>query len=354
MSIYAALCTALRDEGRAVVATIVRASGSTPAPADSTMMVRTQPPYRSSGTIGGGCLDENVFWCVKEDPARTRSRFFTFNLNDDIGDTGLTCGGTIDVLLEPVDASALPVYDELVRAEEAGEPRVLASVIMPEGPSRISVFTRDGVLVAGDAGSLQQHIAQLSSEDREGTVRMKVGEIEIVLRYVIPAPRLVVFGGGHVGAALVKCAALAGFRVTLVDDRPRYALRERTPEAHGIICAPFDEAVEQCAVGPATYVVIVTRGHKHDERILERVLACGPRYTGMIGSVRKVAVTFGNLRERGIDAATLARVHAPVGLDIGSVTPGEIAVSIVAELIAIRRASPVVAPKHQSVSRVNR
>ena len=297
MNIYNDICTVLRSDGRAMVATIVRASGSTPAPEASMMLVRVVPPFKATGSIGGGCIDEHILWCVKENPDRTQNRLFTFNLNDPVGDTGLTCGGTIDVLLEPLDRSALPVYEDIANAQELGEDRVLESFI------------------PGLNGMPGRHIQR--------TIRA--------------SPHLVVFGGGHVGNIVVKCASLAGFRVTLVDDRPAYANADRTPEAKAIICAPFDEAIAQLHFNESTSVVIVTRGHKHDEHILEQIVTRDLRYVGMIGSRRKVAVTFGNLRERGVPEERLARVHAPVGLDIGAETPGEIAVSIVAELIAVHR-----------------
>src|SRR5512142_115238 len=116
MSISAAICAALREDGRAMLATIVHASGSAPAPEASSMLVRVVPPIRAIGTIGGGCLDESILFSVNEEPTRSRPRFFTFSLNDPFGDTGLTCGGTIDVLLEPLNIAALPIYEELARA----------------------------------------------------------------------------------------------------------------------------------------------------------------------------------------------------------------------------------------------
>jgi xanthine dehydrogenase accessory factor len=169
--------------------------------------------------------------------------------------------------------------------------------------------------------------------------RLQAGSVEYVIEFVQCEPPLIVFGGGHVGRIVSRCAALGGFSVTVVDDRPEFANNKRFPEADIVCCQSFEEAFEKVHITPSTYVVIVTRGHRHDEIVLEKTLQFDPKYVGMIGSKRKVILTFKHLMADGISRERLSRVHAPVGLSIGAKTAEEIGISIVAELIAVRHNS---------------
>jgi xanthine dehydrogenase accessory factor len=163
------------------------------------------------------------------------------------------------------------------------------------------------------------------------------GGLTVIERYHTKS-RLLILGGGHIALALVQMAKLVEFEVVLYDDRPAFANTERFPHADKVICDGFDRLVERLDFRENDYVVIVTRGHQHDFECLEAVLA-GPEpvYTGMIGSKRRVAIVKGQLKEAGFDEHRLARIHAPIGLRIGALTPAEIAVSIMAEIIAVKR-----------------
>lgn len=159
-----------------------------------------------------------------------------------------------------------------------------------------------------------------------------------VLIEVIEAPaRLVIVGGGHIARALCTIGALAGFSVTVIDDRPEYAYPERFPEADRVICGDFEETLKALESDSNTYFVMVTRGHKQDELSLRVVLGKPWAYAGMIGSKRRTGAVLQHLEEEGFPRALLDRVNTPIGLDIGAETPEEIAVSIVAELIMVRR-----------------
>jgi xanthine dehydrogenase accessory factor len=166
--------------------------------------------------------------------------------------------------------------------------------------------------------------------DEEGVYRLM---LEVFER---PA-RLVIAGGGHIGKALSAVASLCGFRVTVVDDRPEYASAERFPEADQVLRGRFDEVLSGMPVDGSTYVVCVTRGHRHDEVSLRVTVGRGAAYVGMIGSRRRVKAVLQHLVEAGIDPEDAAAVHTPIGLDIGAQTPEEIAVSIMAEIIQVRR-----------------
>jgi len=163
------------------------------------------------------------------------------------------------------------------------------------------------------------------------------GTLDIFIEPVLPPALLYIFGAGHVSVNLYKVAKNAGFEITVVDDREVYANKERFPEAREVIAEDFDQALARINITDAAYIVIVTRGHRDDMRILRWAVQTPARYIGMIGSKRKTITIFKELQKEGLPAKLFERVHAPVGLDIGAVTPEEIAVSITAELIAIRR-----------------
>ncbi len=161
--------------------------------------------------------------------------------------------------------------------------------------------------------------------------------MDIFIEPVLPPASLYIFGAGHVSVNLYKVARDAGFDVTVVDDREAYANRERFPEAKEVIAEDFEQAMARLIPSESSYIVITTRGHRDDMRVLRWAVQTQARYIGMIGSKRKTIAIFRELTKEGIPAHLFERVHAPVGLDIGAVTPEEIAVAITAELIAIRR-----------------
>jgi xanthine dehydrogenase accessory factor len=163
------------------------------------------------------------------------------------------------------------------------------------------------------------------------------GSLQVFVEPVVPAPRLYIFGAGHVGLAVYKVASMAGFETVIADDRDQYANRERFPEAHETHAGEMDEIMAGLAPDDSSYIVIVTRGHRHDLRVLRWALETPAHYIGMIGSGRKVLAIYQQLEAEGVAPESFERVYAPIGLDIQAATPEEIGVSIAAELIAIRR-----------------
>jgi xanthine dehydrogenase accessory factor len=163
------------------------------------------------------------------------------------------------------------------------------------------------------------------------------GTLEVFIEPVLPPALLYVFGAGHVSINLCQAAANAGFDVIVTDDRTSYSTKERFPAAREVHALDFDQATQQLEPNESSYIVIVTRGHRDDMRILRWAVQTRAPYIGMIGSKRKVIEIFKTLRKEGLPAHLFDRVHAPVGLDIGAITPEEIAVAITAELIAVRR-----------------
>jgi xanthine dehydrogenase accessory factor len=254
MDIYEEIVKLRRAGRKGAVATIVNVRGSIPSYKTAKMLVRDDGSI--FGTIGGGCVEADVWQAAREVMEQEKPRTLTFNLNQDPKfDTGLVCGGTLDIFLEPV----------------------------------------------------------------------------------LPAADLFIFGAGHVAYSLYRTAQHAGFDCTIVDDRELYANRERFPEARDVIAEDFDQAMTKVSITESSYIVIVTRGHRDDMRVLRWAVQTPARYVGMIGSKRKTIGIFRQLQEEGMATSLFDQVHAPIGLDIGAVTPEEIAISITAELIAIRR-----------------
>ena len=263
MDIYEQIVELRRQGRRGAVATITNVRGSIPSFQTAKMLVRDDGSI--AGTIGGGCVEAEVWQAAREVMEEEKPRTLTFNLNNNPKyDTGLVCGGTLEIFIEPV----------------------------------------------------------------------------------LPPALLYIFGAGHVAYNLYKVALIAGFDVIVIDDRESYANRERFPDAREVIAADFEGATQQLHVPESAYIVIVTRGHRDDMRVLRWALNANARYLGMIGSRRKTIAIYKELESEGVAAEKFVQVHAPVGLEIGAITPEEIAVAIVAEMIAVRRrALPNIASK---------
>lgn len=246
----------LRERGEpCALCTIVKTTGSTPGKDAMKMLVRADGSF--AGTVGGGCLEAEVLEAALDSIKDEQTRTLKFALNErDYPDSGLLCGGQVEVFVEP-----------------------------------------------------------------------------------ITEPKLILFGGGHVSKAIAKLAREVGFHVTVGDDREPFVTREAQPDAHELRCADFAQLAAGVAPADEAYVLAVTRGHDQDGAVLEALYqaGCRPRYLGMIGSRRKKVEVLEKLGARGVAADFLARVETPMGLAIGARTHAEIAVSVVARMIAVRR-----------------
>jgi xanthine dehydrogenase accessory factor len=253
--VFAALGEALKRGEEVALVTIVAANGSTPQRVGAKMLVYADG--RVLGTIGGGCYENEALWKAREVLKTRKAVTVKYELADDFAaESGLICGGQMEVFIEPIE----------------------------------------------------------------------------------PSPTVYIFGAGHVGQYVGRVAHEAGFRVHVVDDREKFANRERFPDAAEIVVDDIPDWLAKTALPTSSYAVIVTRGHRHDLDALRALAIKNLRYLGLIGSRAKVKRIYDVLAEDGTVAIEqLERVHAPIGLDIGAVTPQEIAVSIVAELIAVRR-----------------
>ena len=194
-----------------------------------------------------------------------------------------------------------------------------------------TVASRTGV----DIGVLADAIRHALGKEDVRRIKTSLGEI--ILQPIRGLHDLIIFGGGHVSKHLAQIASIAGFSTTVIDDREEFADPARFPGASHVLASEYETVFSKIELKPSTFIVIVTRGHQSDELVLEKSVRTSARYIGMIGSKRKVIATYKNLIARGFTAIELKNVHAPIGLDIGAVTAEEIAVSIVAEMVRVRR-----------------
>lgn len=251
--VFAALAEALQRGEEVALVTITASTGSTPQRVGAKMLVFADG--RTVGTIGGGCYENDAFGKAREAIAARKPQRVKYDLTDDFAEeSGLICGGQMEVFIEPLE----------------------------------------------------------------------------------PAPDVYIFGAGHVGCSLARMSHEAGFRVHVIDDREKFANAERFPAGVETVVDDIPGWIGAHPLPPTAYAVIVTRGHRHDLDALRGLAARPARYLGLIGSRAKIKRVFDALTEEGMPASALARVNAPIGLDIGAVTPQEIAVSILAELVAVK------------------
>jgi xanthine dehydrogenase accessory factor len=240
----------------------------------------------------------------------------------------MICGGNVSIFLEPVDATHRAVYDAACAARQRAAKGFVVTRYSEAGLLK-SFLGQDGSVVGApvDAQIIERLI------DAGGRPLFSEGLIALPIRI---DPPLYIFGAGHVSQHICRIAAMVAFDVTVIDDRDEYCNRVRFPDAGSVIVEAFNAVFEYLPFSGGEFVVIVTRGHKDDMTVLEQVLRRPARYVGMIGSHRKTMMIFDHLRTRGFDDVLLGSVVTPIGIDIGSETPQEIAVSIVAQLIDVR------------------
>jgi len=339
-----AALAALNDGRPAALVTPVATTGSLPTGRLARMLVRDDGT--TEGTVGGGRMEADVTAEARA-ASSGQPRLVEFSLTNSAAmEDGLLCGGRATFLVEPVTAASA-VGLRAVQAALATEAEALEAVRL-DGDcrgARLVLGNSPGAAPAGSLGdaALDEAVAALLPEALDDdanevrTVAAGATRAEVYLNALVPRPVLYLFGGGHVGLALARLMPTAGFRLVVVDDREEFANRERFPMAERVLVRPFETAVADLDLGARSYVAIMTRGHRGDREVLAQALRTRAAYVGMIGSRRKIATTWEILREQGFAEADLARVHAPIGLPIGGDSPGEIAVSIAAQLIQTHR-----------------
>ena len=340
--LLAELTAALDQQQPCVYCAVVETRGSTPQKAGAAMLVL--PDGGQRGTLGGGCIEAEV----KQRALRVladgagRPEVLTFCLDDDYGwDDGLICGGRMTILADPiVSPRSGDYYRRLRELVEAGCGCTQAVAIAPQNglnPGDRFLFDASGQLVseAAEADVPTDIVRSLISVEERPGPSCRHG---IAYLPVLPRITLLIVGGGHVGQAVARLAAEVDFDVWVFDDRSSFVTAERFPSAQRRLVGDIGQTLRQLAptLTPSSYALIVTRGHNHDEEALSHLAQTRAGYVGMIGSKRKIKLIFEDLLAKGVAKNVLERVHAPLGFSIGSQTVPEIAISIVAELIACR------------------
>ena len=351
--IYSEIVETLVRKEKVALATLITRVGSAPRAAGAKYLIKGDGT--SLGSIGGGCVEAEVWQAAPEVIMKGQGKVLHFNLtSEQLAEGGLICGGNVDIFVEPLREECLNIYQEVMRIKQKGGSAVLATLITvddafpKEGNSKMLLKTsgeKIGFLFCGE--KVEQRILEESEAMLKGnspTVMVFNSEeknspwekTEVLLEPIFSEPTVYIFGAGHVSQQLAPLIKGVSFKVVVIDDREMFANNERFPEADEIIVSEFEKCFNKLNIDGSSYLVIVTRGHLYDGFVLEQAIKTNARYIGMIGSKKKIHTLYQNLMKKGIAKEKLDRVYAPIGLDINSETPEEIAVSIAAELIKVR------------------
>ena len=350
--IYQKVIELIESEEMGAYCTVVETKGSTPQKPGAKLLIL--PDLRNFGTLGGGCVEAEARRQAIGLMQGGVPRLLDFQLDSDYGwDDGLICGGNMKIFIDlPQTKEESLILTRLQELSEAKIPLVSTTVVQSEvdhiqvGAKMLFAANGEKVGSLGDTAlemALQDELMEVLEKDAPGVFRWQVedsrngeGAVWVFMDAVQPRPTLLIAGAGHVGQALCHLGKWLGFDIAIVDDRTDFASEERLPEADEIIIGDIAEELRKYPVDHLTYAVIVTRGHQHDEEALHSVVESNARYVGLIGSRRKIKLIYDDLRDAGIPEERLAKVYAPIGLDINSKTVPEIAVSIAAQLIQVR------------------
>ncbi len=353
-NIYSEIVKALEKEEKVALATLISRVGSAPREVGAKYLIREDGT--SLGSIGGGCVEGEVWQRAQEVIEKGRGDVLHFRLtSEQLAEGGLICGGDIDIFLEPLEEKFMEIYREVARIRERGGSALLATLISVndlspgKGAKVLVKSSGEKIGFLSDGGEVEEKIIERGKtllRERKPEVmiltsgkELSLKKMELLVEPIFSEATVYLFGAGHVSQHVAPLARKVQFRVVVIDDREMFANRERFPEADEIIVSEFERCFDRLKIDPSSYIVIVTRGHLYDGFVLEQAIKTHPRYIGMIGSKKKIHTLYQNLMKKGVPKGSLDRVHAPIGIDINSETPEEIAVSIVAQLIKVRRES---------------
>jgi len=335
---YEELARLLNDGETVAVASIAKRLGSAPRSQGARCAVKADGSIL--GTIGGGLMERRTQEAGVLAIADNRVHYLKMRLDSkELAASGMICGGSVDIAVVPWRRSEVPLAGELLRTFMENRKATLITHWDEAGEIiNLGLLGSRGWTGRGPLGEEAKEAAAEADSSGKPVFRGKAGK-EGLLAEPIERERspLVILGAGHVGAALLEVASFAGFSVTIVDDREEFADPRRHPKADRVLCIPFEGALAMVGADDSTFIVICTRGHLSDTVCIEEAMAGPPPYVGLIGSRRKTGMVLRHLREKGVDEERLSALHSPVGLDIGSETPEEIAVSITAQMIAVKR-----------------
>jgi len=349
-NIYVHLLDEMKEQKPLVLATIVGTKGSTPQVPGASAIFSSERLLE--GTLGGGLLEADAQKKALKTLRKKASLLSEFSLKADISsEEGAICGGEVKILIDACPEEHTDTFRGLSQSLTKRKPGVLATFINRISEEKVSIFrywTEKKEKFAVDPGEhlslFKKEIKSTFSEGRPFFLKIKkeifpekVKERFLFLEPIFPLPQLVIAGAGHIGQVVTHLGSLLNFEVTVIDDRPEFANKEKLPDADNIIVDEIGNAIQNFPISSDTYLVIVTRGHKHDGAALRQCVTSDASYIGLIGSIRKIKLMRKKFLEEGwATAPQFDRVCAPIGIDIQSKTVEEIAISIAAQLVLVR------------------
>ena len=348
--VFRAVAEEIASGNELVVATVVRTSGSTPQKPGAKLLVRADGS--GVGTLGGGCVEGDIWFAASQllksgGPAEMRD----YELNEDLAaQDGLVCGGTMYFLIDPIRVGSEPTgdrdfNDEVIAAYDGGAPVAVATLMKVAKGSGHSVgsrlLVRENSSTAGSLGDEKldaravEEARKLMAMGKNDYIVAASGAEFFIEAYTTP-PTLVLAGGGHVSKAISRIAETLGFRIFIIDDREEFSNPDRFPEAEQTVVSDYGSAFEKLPIGTNSFIVIATRGHRFDASATAAAMRTPASYVGLLGSRRKTILIFEELFAQGFTMEQVQSVRSPIGLGISARTPEEIALSIMAEIVAFR------------------
>jgi xanthine dehydrogenase accessory factor len=347
--IYLQLLEFIGNNKPCVLATVTGTHGSTPQKPGSSAIYSKNGLL--AGTVGGGAVELSVGEIASEAINSKKSGYFRFDLDNDISDVeAAICGGGMSIIVDAAPEKHVKIFEAINESENNRVHGVLATLCGSGSPECLEIarfwITKENLKNSSDqipgevfTAAMEMLSNRNPDEFREIVIRgLKEGEEKMAfLESVVPSPQLIITGAGHVGKALSHLGKLLDFEVTVWDDRPEYANKSNLPDADKVLSGSLDESLGNMIADRDTFVVIVTRGHKKDADVLRKFNGLDAGYIGMIGSRKKIVLVRESFLKNGwATAEQWAKIHTPIGLEIGSKTVQEIAVSIAAQLIQVR------------------
>jgi xanthine dehydrogenase accessory factor len=351
--IYREILNQQKQGNASALATVVSVKGSTPRAEGSRMLIKKDGGI--VGSVGGGCLEATVWQAARDALKSGLPKIVDYDLTGRT-DTpeGLICGGMMKVFVDVAGTHpSFNAFAEIERIKGEGKALVLATLVSDQNRTAWNetprfVVEEDGKTLGtlGDAfldSGVRKSAREILKSGAGRLLELSEDGIKAALIFVepvTPQPTVYIFGAGHIGFAVSKIAKMTGFRVSVIDDRPSYACAARFPEADEFFVDDPADMVSRLNLNGGSYLVIACRGHLEDQRVLAEAVNTPAGYIGMLGSRKKTKTVFSNLKAEGIPQEALDRIHSPIGLPISTETPEEIAVSIMAEIIDLRRRKP--------------
>jgi len=326
----------LESDEEVALATVVKTWGSAPRQAGAKMGITADAAI--TGSVSGGCVESAVVGEALDGLEDKKPRLLTFGVSDDTAwEVGLACGGSIAVYVEPLDREWWSII-----AEHAKSNDLLATVTVLEGEhagEKLLISGEGEVVYATAEVPARDDLISAATAAMSGggdSTRTEVGEYDVLIDIHRLRPRLVIVGGAHVAQALAEYADILGFRVTLIDPRQAFATDERFPNVDAILHSYPDEALKQIGIGPDIYLAVLTHDPKIDDPALITALPANVAYVGVLSSSRTHEKRVRRLTKAGLTDEQIGKIHTPIGIDIGAQTPEEIALCIMAEIVAVR------------------